>query len=88
MATCTAMYTMPAQRVSDASRATTDLRVAIAGPIGSVPESPVSRHHGGASVGRMDPIIGSGAAGRPAFRVCRIPTPEAGPAECRWARLS
>src|SRR5579863_8727826 len=87
MATCTATYAMPAPRVSDASRATTDLRVVIAGPVGTVPESPVSRHHGGASVGRMEPIIGSGAAGRPAFRVCRTPVLKAGSAECRWGRL-
>src|SRR5579863_8175396 len=87
MATCTAMYTMPAPRVSDASRAITDLRVAIAGPVGTVAESPVSRHHGGASVGRMEPIIGSGAARRPGIRVCRTPVLKAGSAECRWGRL-
>src|SRR5260370_4794480 len=61
MATCTAMYAIPAHRTTDARRATTDLRVVIAGPIGTPPESPVTRHCSGESVGRMNPMIGRGA---------------------------
>lgn len=57
------MYTIPAQRTTDARRAMTDLRVAIAGPIGAVPESRMSRR-GGYSVGRMHQMIGPG---RPAI---------------------
>src|SRR5690348_8110589 len=57
------MYTIPAQRTTDARRAMTDLRVLIAGPIGAVPESRMSRR-GGYSVGRMHQMIGPG---RPAI---------------------
>src|SRR6476660_10236792 len=57
------MYTIPAQRTTDARRAMTDLRVVIAGPIGAVPESRMSRR-GGYSVGRMHQMIGPG---RPAI---------------------
>src|SRR5690348_17215841 len=57
------MYTIPAQRTTDARRAMTDLRVVIAGPIGAVPESRISRR-GGYSVGRMHQMIGPG---RPAI---------------------
>src|SRR5436190_9741147 len=58
------MYATPAHRTSDARRATTDRRVVIAGPGGAIPESPETRHGGGKSVGRMQPIIGPGAAGQ------------------------
>jgi hypothetical protein len=37
-----------------------DLRVVIAGPIGTVPESRVRHHRGGYSVGRMHQMIGPG----------------------------
>src|SRR6185437_2647871 len=57
------MYTIPALRTTDARRAMTDLRVLIAGPIGAVPESRMSRR-GGYSVGRMHQMIGPG---RPAI---------------------
>jgi hypothetical protein len=40
------MYTIPAHRTTEARRAITDLRVVIAGPIGTAPESPVTRHRG------------------------------------------
>src|ERR1700731_4122090 len=64
MATCTAMYAIPAHRTTDARWATTDLRAVIAGPIGTAPESPVTRHCSGESVGRMNPMIGLGAEAR------------------------
>jgi hypothetical protein len=38
----------------------TDLRVVIAGPIGTVPESRVRHRRGGDSVGRMHQMIGPG----------------------------
>src|SRR5215467_12707745 len=57
------MYTIPAQRTTDARRAMTDLRVLIAGPIGAMPESRMPRP-GGYSVGRMHQMIGPG---RPAI---------------------
>jgi hypothetical protein len=38
----------------------TDLRVVIAGPTGTVPESRVRHHRGGYSVGRMHQMIGPG----------------------------
>src|ERR1700722_11815692 len=55
------MYAIPAHRTTDARRATTDLRVVIAGPAGTAPESPVTRDCSGESVGRMNPMIGRGA---------------------------
>src|SRR5260370_31460601 len=55
------MYAIPANRTTDGRRATTDLRVVIAGAIGTEPESPVTCHCGGESVGRMKPMIGRGA---------------------------
>ena len=67
------MYTIPAQRTTDARRAMTDLRVVVAGPIGAVPESRMSRR-GGYSVGRMHQMIGPG---RPAiFLIGRTETYE------------
>src|SRR5690349_4379085 len=57
------MYTIPAQRTTEARRAMTDRSVVIAGPIGAVPESRVPGQRGGHSVGRMHQMIGR--AGRP-----------------------
>jgi hypothetical protein len=64
------MDAIPAHRTTDARRATTDLRVVIAGPTGMAPESPVTRHGSGESVGRMNPMIGR--AQRPMFIICHV----------------
>src|SRR5216684_7424721 len=72
MATCTAMYAIPAHRTYDARRATTDLRVVIAGPVATAPESPVTCHCGGESVGRMNPMIGRGTEAHVAITVWKV----------------
>jgi hypothetical protein len=55
------MYTIPAHRGIEARRATIDLRVVRAGPIGMVPGPPVARHRGSQPVGLISSIIGAGA---------------------------
>src|SRR5690348_4549496 len=75
------MYAIPAHRTSDARRATTDRRVVMAGPGGATPESPEIRHGGGNSVGRMQPIIGPGAAAQVPNR---LSAERAGRMPCRF----